>query len=38
MLWVYARRIDTEETTLEMAFGQAYSDMKRTTWRMLPGW
>ena len=38
MLWVYARRIDTEETTLETAFGQAYSDMKRTTWRMLPGW
>ena len=38
MLCVYARRISTEEATLECAFGEAYKHMKNSTWRMLPGW
>lgn len=38
MLWVYTRRIATEERTLEAAFGKAYREMKNRTWRMVPGW
>lgn len=38
MLWVYTRRIATEERTLEAAFGEAYREMKKRTWRMVPGW
>lgn len=38
MLWVYTRRIATEERTLEAAFGEAYREMKNRTWRIVPGW
>lgn len=38
MLWVYSKRIATEEKTLQNAFGKAYSEMKFRTWMILPGW
>ena len=37
MLLVYMRRIAVEERTLEQAFGQAYTNMKRETQRLVPG-
>jgi protein-S-isoprenylcysteine O-methyltransferase len=36
MLLVYMRRIEVEERTLEQAFGQAYSNMKQHTSRLVP--
>ncbi len=38
MFWVYTRRIATEERTLEEGFGEHYREMKKRTWRMVPGW
>lgn len=37
MLLVYMRRIAVEERTLELAFGAAYTTMKRNTQRLVPG-
>jgi protein-S-isoprenylcysteine O-methyltransferase len=37
MLLVYMRRIAVEERTLEQAFGQAYTNMKMNTQRLVPG-
>ena len=37
MLLVYMRRIAVEERALEAGFGQAYTNMKRNTQRLLPG-
>lgn len=37
MLLVYMRRIAVEERTLELAFGNAYTNMKRNTQRLVPG-
>ncbi len=38
MLWVYNKRIETEEQTLANAFGIDYIKHERNTWKMLPGW
>lgn len=38
MLWVYQKRIQTEERTLIIAFGQRYLRYMQATWRMFPGW
>jgi protein-S-isoprenylcysteine O-methyltransferase Ste14 len=38
MLWVYSLRIATEERTLESAFGVHYRELRKKTWRMVPGW
>ncbi|HOZ40850.1 MAG TPA: isoprenylcysteine carboxylmethyltransferase family protein [Flavobacteriales bacterium] len=37
MLLVYMQRIAVEERTLEQAFGQAYTNMKMNTQRLVPG-
>ncbi|MCB9183417.1 MAG: isoprenylcysteine carboxylmethyltransferase family protein [Flavobacteriales bacterium] len=37
MLLVYVRRIAVEERALDAGFGEAYTNMKRNTQRLLPG-
>lgn len=38
MLWVYCKRIAVEENALTKAFGSAYQEYIKRTWRMLPAW
>lgn len=38
MLWVYQKRIETEEKILKVAFGRKYTLYMQVTWRMFPGW
>ena len=37
MLLVYMRRIAVEEQALEAGFGEAYTNMKMNTQRLMPG-
>jgi protein-S-isoprenylcysteine O-methyltransferase Ste14 len=38
MLWIYSKRIVTEERTLVNAFGQQYLTYMQGTWKMFPAW